>query len=79
MVDNQIVFAIVFATMCRCHNPSLGLATKAKACKVAIQEGNMGIIFHAPGSAKECEGMNPHTSKWTPMLGIEVPNGFLNF
>jgi len=28
---------------------------------------------HAPGSAKECEGKNLHTPKWTPMLGIGVP------
>jgi hypothetical protein len=29
-------------------------------------------------SAKECEGMNPHIPKQTPMLGVEVPNGLLN-
>jgi len=29
---------------------------------------------HIPGSAKKCEGiMSPHTFKWTPILGIEVP------
>jgi hypothetical protein len=27
---------------------------------------------------KECEGMNPHTPKWTPMLGVGVPKGLLN-
>jgi hypothetical protein len=27
---------------------------------------------------KECEGMNLHTPKWTPMLGVGVPKGFLN-
>ncbi len=27
---------------------------------------------------KECEGMNPHTPKWTPMLGVGVPKGFPN-
>jgi hypothetical protein len=46
-----------------CRNLSLGLATKAKACKVVRQEGNLGVTFHAPGGAKECEGMNPHTPK----------------
>jgi hypothetical protein len=46
-----------------CHNPSLGLATKARTCKVVGQEGSPGVTFHAPGSAKECEGMNPHTPK----------------
>jgi hypothetical protein len=46
-----------------CHNLNLGLATKARACKVAGQERSLGVIFHAPRSAKECEGMNPHTPK----------------
>jgi hypothetical protein len=33
-----------------CHNPSLGLATKARVCKGANQERNLGVTFHAPGS-----------------------------
>jgi hypothetical protein len=44
-------------------NPNLGLVTKVKACKVASQEGSLGVTSHAFGSAKECEGMNPHTPK----------------
>jgi hypothetical protein len=32
-----------------CHNPSLGLATKARACKVAGQEGSPGVTSHAMG------------------------------
>jgi hypothetical protein len=28
---------------------------------------------------KECEGMNPHTPKWTPIVGVRVPNGLPNF
>jgi len=32
-----------------------------------------GVAFSCPGSAKECEGKNPHTPKWTPMLGVWVP------
>ncbi len=47
----------------RCHNPSLGLAMKARAYKVVGQEGNPGVTSHTPRSAKECEGMNPHTPK----------------
>jgi hypothetical protein len=39
----------------RCRNPSLGLATKARACKVAGQEGSMGFTSCFPKSAKECE------------------------
>jgi len=34
--------------------------------------GKPGVTSHAPKSAKECEGMNPHTPKWTP-------NGLPNF
>jgi hypothetical protein len=46
-----------------CRNPNLGLATKVKACKVAGQEGSLGVISHVLGNAKECEGMNPRTPK----------------
>jgi hypothetical protein len=55
------------------HNHNLELATKAKACKSAGQEGSPGVTFHALGSAKECEGMNPHTPKGTPTLRVGVP------
>ncbi len=48
---------------CTCYNPSLGLVTKAKACKGAGQKGNPGITSHAPRSVGECEGMNTHTPK----------------
>jgi len=47
----------------KCHNPSLGLVTKARACKAAGQEGIPRVTFHVPGNAKECEGMNLHTPK----------------
>jgi hypothetical protein len=56
-----------------CHNLSLGLTTKAKVCKVGGQKGSPGVTSHAPKNAKECEGMNSHTCKWTLILGIEVP------
>jgi hypothetical protein len=35
----------------------------------------MGVTSHAPGNVKECEGMNPHTLKRTPILGVGVSNG----
>jgi hypothetical protein len=50
----------------RYRNPSLKVATKARACKGAGQEGSLGITSHAVGSVEECEGMNPHTPKWVP-------------
>jgi len=46
-----------------CRNPNLRLITKAKACKGAGQDGSSGVTSHAPGSAGECEDMNPHTPK----------------
>jgi hypothetical protein len=55
-----------------CRNPSLGLVTKARAYKSAGQEGSSGVTFHAPRSVKKCEGMNPHTPKGTPTLGVGV-------
>ncbi len=56
----------------RCHNPSLGLATKARGCKVASQEGRPRVMPHAPGNARECEGIDLHTPNGTPTLGVGV-------
>jgi hypothetical protein len=53
--------------MFSCHNPSLGLVTKAKACKGAGQKGSPGVTSHAFGSAKECEGMNLYIPKELPL------------
>jgi hypothetical protein len=50
-----------------CHNLNHGLTTKIRACKVAGQKGTPGVTSPAPGSARECEGMTPHT-----------PNGLSN-
>ncbi len=49
-----------------CCNLSLGLVTKARACKVASQEGSSGVTSHAPGSAK-C------VREWTLTLPNEFP------
>jgi len=46
--------------------------TKARGYKVVGQEGSLEVMPHAPGSARECEGINPHTPKGTPILGIRV-------
>jgi hypothetical protein len=55
-----------------CHNFSLGLTIEARACKGAGYEWNPRVTFHVPRSARECEGMSPHTPKWTPTLGVKV-------
>jgi len=46
--------------------------TKARGCKVAGQEKNPKVMPHAPGSARKCEGIGPHTSKGIPTLGVGV-------
>ncbi len=51
----------IHIAMCHCRNPSLGLATKARACKGTGQEGSPGVTSHAPRSVGEGEEMN--TSK----------------
>jgi hypothetical protein len=43
-----------------------------QTCKGVGQEWILGVRFHAPGSVGKCEGMNPHTPKWTPTLGVRV-------
>jgi hypothetical protein len=48
-----------------CRNPSLGLPTKARFCKVVGQERKLG-------SQRKCEGMNPHTPKGASTLGVGV-------
>jgi len=53
-----------------CCDPSLGLATKARAWKGANRECNRGVT--SPKSVGECEGMSPHIHKWAPTLGVGV-------
>jgi len=53
--------------------------TKVRAYKVAGQEGSIGIMRHALESARKCEGIDPHTPKGTPTLGIGVPVDFQMF
>ncbi len=48
-----------------CRNPSLGLITKVRACKVGGQE-------RKPKSKKKCEGMNPHIPKGASTLEVRV-------
>jgi hypothetical protein len=63
----------------KCRNPNLGLVTKARTCKVASQDRSPRVTSHTLRSAKECEGVNPHTPKWTPILGVGIPNELLIF
>jgi hypothetical protein len=67
----QLITTIACHYMCR--NPNLGLATKARGCKVASQKGSPGVMSHAFGSVRKCEGIGLHTPKGTPTLGVGVP------
>jgi len=55
-----------------CCNFNLGLATEARACKVAGQK-------RKPGSERKCEGMNLHTPKGASTLGVGVSVNFRMF
>jgi hypothetical protein len=63
----------------QCRNPSLGLTTKAKGLQGCGPRGRPGSHFTCFRECKECEGMNPHTPKWPPMLGVIVPKRLPNF
>jgi hypothetical protein len=70
---NSFQFFLHVGNYLCCHNPSLGLTTKARAWKVARQEGSLKVTLHAPGSVGKCEGMNLHTSEGASTLGIGLP------
>jgi len=52
---------------------ALGSRPRQKACKVVGQEGSLGVMLHAPRSARKCEGIDPHTPKGTLTLRVGVP------
>jgi hypothetical protein len=58
----HVVFLTLVIHYINCHNPSLGLATKARGCKVAAKWETQE---HSTCSqeCKKCEGMSPHTPK----------------
>ncbi len=53
--------------------------TKARDCKGVGQEGGLGVTSHALENVGQCEGMNPHTPKWTPTLGVGLSMDFQIF
>jgi hypothetical protein len=55
----------------KCHNPSFGLVTKAKACKDAGQKWSPGVTFHVFGNVGECQGMNPTLPSEPPLWELE--------
>jgi hypothetical protein len=53
---------------------ALGSWPKQKHGKVQAESATHESHLHS----RECEGMNPHTPKWTPMYGSWNPYGVLN-
>jgi hypothetical protein len=45
---------------------------KVNACKGAGREWSLEVTFHVLGGVGGCEGMNPHTPKWPPTLGVAM-------
>ncbi len=62
----------VVVTLALAHDQGKGL----KGCG---PRWRLGSHITCSQECKECEGMNPHTPKWTPMFGVGVPNGVPNF
>jgi hypothetical protein len=57
-----------------CRNPNLGPVTKARAYKGGGQEWSSWVTFHALRTMGECDGMNFHTPKRVPILGVGLLN-----
>ncbi len=58
---------------------ALGSQPKQGLAKVRTKRWSPKGTFHAPRSVGECEGMNLHTLKWVPTLGVGAPMNFLIF
>jgi hypothetical protein len=56
-----------------CRNPSQG-----KGLEGCGPRGRPRSHFTCSQECKKCEGMNLHTHKWSPMLGIGAPKGLPN-
>jgi len=48
---------------------TLGLQPRHRHGKVQAKSATQESHLHS----HECEGMNPHTPKWTPTLGVRIP------
>ncbi len=73
-----IYLLLMIGTCFFCRNPNLGLVTKARGYKVASQEGSTEVMSHAPGSARKCERIYPHTPKGNSHFGSWSPGRFPN-
>jgi hypothetical protein len=74
----NVMLTMSFLKMGSCRNLSFGLATKVRGLQGCGPRGRPRSHFTCSRECKECEGMNPHTPKGTPMLVVGVPKGFPN-
>jgi hypothetical protein len=65
-LPNMLFAYLPMVTYILCHNPSLGLMTKARGCKVVGQEKDPKVTSHALGNAKSVR-------EWTLTLPSELP------
>jgi hypothetical protein len=54
-----------------CRNPNLGLVTRVEGLQGCGPRGSLGVIPHALGSVRDCEGMNPHTPEGIQLWELE--------
>jgi hypothetical protein len=52
---------------------ALGSQLRQGLARVWTKKASPRVTSHALGNVGECEGMNPHTPKWIPILRIQVP------
>jgi len=51
---------------------ALGSRPRQGVARLWAKRGAPGVMSHAFGNARECEGIDPHTPKGTPTLGVGV-------
>ncbi len=67
------VFFVAIDPHTDCCNPSLGLATKARACKSAGQKGSLGGTSYIPGVQESVREWTLTLPSELPLWGVEVP------
>jgi hypothetical protein len=50
--------------------------TNVMVCKGVGWKWSLGVTSHVFGSVGRCEGMNQHTPKWAPTLGVGISMDF---
>jgi hypothetical protein len=79
-MDKIFVNIIILLMLSYFHVATLALGSRLRQEVARLQaKKETREHFTCSRECKECEGMNPHTPKWAPMLGVGVPKGLPNF